>query len=140
MKASDMCDMTSEHKALSKYRLEKAKEDICTSERNYDAGDYRAANNRAYYAIFHSLRAVLALDEYDSKKHSGIISEFRKRYIKSGIFDAEISKMIDKAFEIRNVSDYDDMFIASKNETERQIQNAKYVTEKIETYLSSMEG
>ena len=39
---------------------------------------YRSAANRAYYAIFHAMRAVLALDGVDMKHHSGIISEFRK--------------------------------------------------------------
>ena len=37
---------------------------------------YRSANNRAYYSIFHAIRSVLALDGFDSKKHSGVISEF----------------------------------------------------------------
>ena len=63
---------------LSKYRLDRAREDLATATRNYNAGDYRAANNRAYYAIFHALRSVLALDCFGSKKHSGIISEFRR--------------------------------------------------------------
>ncbi len=133
-----MRHISTEHKTLSQYRLERAKEDIATAQRNFESGDYRAANNRAYYAIFHSLRSVLALDEFDSKKHSGIISEFRKRYIKEGIFDVEISKMIEKAFEIRNESDYDDMFIAVKSDTEKQIQNAKYVIEKINDYLTEL--
>jgi uncharacterized protein (UPF0332 family) len=32
------------------------------------------------------MRAVQALDGFDSKKHSGVISAFRKDYIKTGIF------------------------------------------------------
>ena len=87
----------------------------------YDAGNYRVANNRAYYAIFHAMRAVLVFDNFDSSKHSGVIAEFRRRYIKEGIFPSEISKMIGSAFTIRNASDYDDMFIASKHDTEEQI-------------------
>ncbi len=35
--------------------------------------------------------------------------------------------MIGSAFTIRNASDYDDMFIASKSDTEEQIHNAEYV-------------
>jgi len=120
---------------LSRYRLARAKEDIATAERNYAAGDFRAANNRAYYAIFHALRSVLALDSFDSKKHSGIISEFRRRYIKEGVFPVEVSRVIEKAFEIRNNSDYDDMFIANKDETLNQIENAKYVISQVESYM-----
>lgn len=58
---------------LSYYRLERAGEDLQTAKNNYEDGNYRAANNRAYYSIFHSLRSVMALDQYDSKKHSDTI-------------------------------------------------------------------
>ena len=71
-----MHEVSDEQKALSQYRLEKAKEDLNTAERNYKESDYRAANNRAYYAIFHSLRAVLALDSYDSKNIVGLLENF----------------------------------------------------------------
>ena len=81
------------------------------------------------------MRAVLALDEYDSKKHSGIISEFRKRYIKTGIFNSEISDIIGDAFESRNFSDYDDMFIANKSQTEEQVKNARIVIDVVREYF-----
>ena len=35
--------------------------------------------------------------------------------------------MIGSAFTIRNASDYDDMFIASKSDTQAQIENAEAV-------------
>ena len=63
------------------------------------------------------MRAVLAFDGYDSKKHSGIIAVFRKDYIKTAVFDISLSDIIGTASEIRNASDYDDMFIADKAET-----------------------
>ena len=40
---------------LAKYRLNIAGEDLNTAKRNMNEGDYRAANNRAYYAIFHGI-------------------------------------------------------------------------------------
>ena len=81
------------------------------------------------------MRAVLALDSYDSKKHSGIISEFRLRYIKTKIFESSISDMIGDTFEIRNMSDYEDMYIVSKSATLIQIQNAEKVVNAVEKYL-----
>ncbi len=96
------------------YRLERAVEDLETAKSNFEDGHYRAANNRAYYSIFHSIRAALALENFDSPKHGGVIGEFRRRYIKEGLIPIEVSKMIGSAFTIRNASDYDDMFIASK--------------------------
>lgn len=73
----------------------------------------------------------------DSSKHSGVISEFRRLFIKEGLLPVELSQMIGAAFTIRNASDYDDMFIASKSETKEQIENAKYVYEQIEKYINT---
>lgn len=125
----------------AKYRIDRSKEDLEAAIAMFEASHYRVANNRSYYSIFHAMRAVLAFDGFDSKKHSGIISEFRKSYIKSGIFSEELSSIIGLASEIRNASDYDDMFIASKDETEKQIKDAeifynvikKYIDEKIDS-------
>ena len=55
---------------LSRYRLDKASEMLATARRDMNAEDYASANNRAYYCIFHAMRAVLALDGEDYQKHS----------------------------------------------------------------------
>lgn len=52
-------------KELALYRLEKAKEDLKASKLSFENGLYKASINRSYYAIFHSIRAVNALDEFD---------------------------------------------------------------------------
>ena len=132
-----MPEFSSLQKDYAKYRMERAREDLDAAHLLFDAGNYRIANNRAYYAIFHAMRDVLVFDNFDSSKHSGVIAEFRRRYIKEGIFPTEISKMIGSAFTIRNASDYDDMFITSKNDTKEQIDNAEYVDKAIEEYISN---
>lgn len=119
----------------AKYRIERSKEDLDAAHLLFNNGNYRIANNRAYYAIFHALRAVLSFDNFDSSKHSGVIAEFRRRYIKEEIFPVEVSKMIGSAFTIRNASDYDDMFIASKLDTEEQLANADYIYGLVKKYV-----
>lgn len=131
-----MPEYSSLQKDYAKYRIERAREDLDAARLLYDAGNYRIENNRAYYAIFHAMRAVLVFDNFDSSKHSGVIAEFRRRYIKEGIFPTEISKMIGSAFTIRNASDYDDMFIASKHDTEEQIKNAEHVYHVLAEYIN----
>ena len=44
------------------YRIETAKEDLDAAKLLLAAKVYKSANNRAYYAIFHSVSAVHALD------------------------------------------------------------------------------
>lgn len=133
-----MPEITQQQKDFALYRLERAEEDLQSAEELFIDGHYRGANNRAYYSIFHSMRAALALKSVDSSKHSGVIAEFRRLYIKEGLIPVEVSRMVGSAFTIRNASDYDDMFIASKAETEEQIENAKYVFEQISQYVRSI--
>lgn len=45
---------------IARYRLQTAKEDLDTAKLTYESEQLRAANNRAYYSIFHSICAVLA--------------------------------------------------------------------------------
>ena len=96
---------------------------------------YKGANNRAYYAIFHSMRAILALDGFDSKKHSGVIAKFNENYVKSQIFEIDYGKIVKNASVIRNNSDYDDFFIATKEQAENQIKDAKKFILATEKYL-----
>ena len=82
------------------------------------------------------MRAVLALDSIDKKKHSGIISEFRRLYIKTGIFDTGMSDIISNLFDIRTSSDYDDFFIISKEDVESQVAGAEEFIKNVKTYLA----
>jgi len=102
MSDTHMCD-------YSLLRLEKSLDDLEASQICYDAGKYNAAVNRAYYSVYHAIRAVLALDNIERSKHSGNISYFREYYIAPGIFDRSYSETIKKAEVLRNSADYNDM-------------------------------
>lgn len=134
--------MTDEHtsltpeKDLATVRLDHARENLDSAVLVCKAGDYRTAANRSYYAIFHAIRALAALDHMEMRKHSGYISEFRKRYTKTGILDKRLSDILTDAFEVRNESDYDDFFVIAKEDVERQIEDAKWFLGQIESYLS----
>ena len=130
--------MTDENrKNMSAYRIEQAKECLITAEATVDIS-LKTAANRSYYCIFHSMRAVLAIDGFDSKKHSGVISYFRLNYIKSGKFDESFSDIIGNAFSIRNNSDYVDFFILQKGDVTTQIANAKRLLGAVEDYINSL--
>ena len=54
--------------------------------------------------------------------------------MKTSVFPREMGRKIGQAEEIRHVSDYDDFYIASKEETERQIAVAGEFIELVEKY------
>ena len=45
-------------KSLSSHRIEQAKEELDDAKFLYNANRFKGANNRAYYAIFHSMKAI----------------------------------------------------------------------------------
>lgn len=121
---------------LSKYRINKAEENIEASKILLQSEYYAESLNRSYYAIFHGLRGLLVYDEFDSKKHSGIISYFNQHYVKVGKFEKEYSMILNEAFMIRNKSDYDDFFIASKEDAKDQIEKAEVFIKAIKDYIA----
>lgn len=120
---------------VARHRLMVAREDLDTANLTFEAGKLRAANNRAYYSIFHTISAVLANEGTAFKRHKDTLSYFNKNYIHTEIFPRELGRKIVKAEEIRHASDYDTFYIASKEITAQQIQTAEQILCLAEKYL-----
>ena len=82
----------------------------------------------------HAINAIHALNGKAYKRHKDAIANFNKDYIKTEIFSREIGRKIGEAEEIRHASDYDDFYIASREETERQIDVACEFIQMVEEY------
>jgi uncharacterized protein (UPF0332 family) len=121
-------------KDLVIYRLESAKEDLKAAKTLYDAASYKASNNRAYYAIYHAINAVHALNGKGYKRHKDAIANFNKEYVKTEIFPKAIGRKIAGAEEIRHASDYDDFYIATEKEAAQQIATAEEFIKMVEKY------
>ncbi|MCD8198479.1 MAG: HEPN domain-containing protein [Lachnospiraceae bacterium] len=127
-------------KDLSAYRFSTAKENLQAAKDLFQEGHFKSSVNRSYYAIFQALRAITALDQFDSRKHSGIISYFNHNYVKEGMFDKSISKMIDTSYRLREKADYQDFFIVSSEMAREQIEKAEKVMATLEPYLTEKWG
>ena len=125
---------------LCKYRLEVAHKDVESAKVLLGIDDYRGANNRAYYAIFHAINAIHALDGMSYKKHKDAIANFNKNYIKTEIFSRDWGRKINEAEQIRHASDYDDFYIASKQESVSQVELAEELLIEIEKYYEEVIG
>lgn len=55
-------------KNLSQYRFTCAQENLESAKVLMQVGQFKSSVNRSYYAIFHGLRSVTALDQFDSSK------------------------------------------------------------------------
>lgn len=123
---------------LSKYRYNLAVETLETAKLNFDNMKFRDSINRSYYAVFYAIRAVIALDSVDFKGHKQVVNYFNKEYIATERFPKELGKRIGRLKTKREASDYDDFFIASKEETQEQIETAEYALPLIKAYLENL--
>ena len=124
-------------KELAKHRLEQAKEDLTACKMLYEGKLYKSANNRAYYAIFHSIKAVLALEPVDFKRHKGVTAYFNKNYVNTEIFPRKLGHKIAEATAVREDSDYDDEFVVKPEETEQQMETAEELLKLVEEYIDN---
>ncbi len=125
-------------KELSKHRLEQAKEGLIACKALYDLKLYKSANNRAYYSIFHCMKAVLALEPIDFKRHKDVQGYFNKNYIHTEIFPRKMGSRIANASSIREDSDYDDEFVAEPEKTKQQIETAEELLKLVEEYINKI--
>jgi uncharacterized protein (UPF0332 family) len=120
---------------LALHRLETAREDLKSAKILFEAEQYKSANNRAYYSIYHAVNAVHAMNGKAYKRHKDAIGNFNKDFVKTEIFPRDIGRKIGEAEEIRHASDYDDFYIASKEESYMQISTAEEFIGMVERYI-----
>lgn len=124
--------------SLAEVRMERARELLAESKELLERGFYKSANNRAFYAIEKGVKALLALEQTDVLTHNGALKQFNYLYIfqGDGTFTHKEYQMIAGAEQIRNASDYDDFYLASKEETKQQVANADYLVTKMDEFLN----
>lgn len=127
--------------ALAKVRVERAKELLDEAEGLLEKGAYKSANNRSFYAMEKAIKALLATEQVEVSTHNGGLKQFNYLFIYkgNGIFTSEDYNKIAHCEQIRSASDYDDFYVASKEETRQQVENAKYLVMKIDKYIAVIE-
>ena len=121
---------------LAKFRLEQAKESIDEAGHLFSGNKSpRSVINRAYYAMYYTVLALIIFEEFISSKHTGVLSFFNKQFIKEGVFSTEMGRWINKAFDLRQTGDYREYVQLTKEQVEPYIGFAKSFVQKVEEYL-----
>jgi uncharacterized protein (UPF0332 family) len=100
-------------------RIRKAKGRLKASKVLLEKELYEDSISRSYYAIFYSVKAILATRDIATKTHSGAKTMFGKEFLKTGIVPKELGKILDDAKRSREVSDYEDYHEATGTEARK---------------------
>ena len=123
---------------LAKYRLDKAREILTEAKDSLEQSHFGLAVNRSYYAMFTSARALLALKEVDSSKHSGVISLFNQHILKPELIPTEFGKFLREAKNMREDADYGDFVKITREDAETQLDRARDFVAEAERALPRM--
>ena len=122
---------------LLRYRMDQAYETLREAEILLAESALRGAINRAYYAMFYALLALLATKQLGTSKHSGALSLFDREFVKTGLFPRELSRSLRLAFNLRQTHDYKEMTEVDQPTAESTLTDAKTFVDAIEAYLRS---
>jgi uncharacterized protein (UPF0332 family) len=131
--------MTDKQRDLSQYRFSQAEETIQSAHLCENMKYYKDAINRAYYAAFYAVKAVLAISDVDFKRHKDVVAYFNQNYVATEIFEKDCGRKLARLQKKREASDYDDFYLASADEAKEQIVSAEYIIREVKKYLTQKE-
>jgi uncharacterized protein (UPF0332 family) len=124
---------------LYQYRLEQARTTLAEAERMLsEAFSSRSIINRAYYAMFYMVLALLLKTGTvaSSSKHTGILSIFDREFILSGKVNRENSRLLHRMFDRRLELDYKDYAEPSMSDAHEGVANARAFVEALTAFVS----
>jgi len=98
--------------------------------------DFESSVSRTYYAMFYCAEAALLTKNLSFSSHKGVISAFGEHFVKTDIFPKEMGKELNRAFEKRQIGDYEYTFVISANEAEQMLQSGREFVNTISDWFS----
>jgi uncharacterized protein (UPF0332 family) len=125
---------------LLRYRMRQAHETLREAEILFNESALRGTINRAYYAMFYALLALLATKQLGTSKHSGALALFDREFVKTGLFPRELSRSLRLAFDRRQTHDYGEISEVDRQIAEETLADARAFVAAIESHLSASHG
>lgn len=125
--------------ALIRYRLAQAKEALDAAALNLANGLHHSAVNRAYYAMFYAVLALLAARQAETSRHSGAIAQFDQLYVKPTLLPKEFSRWLHDAFLHRQAADYGVELSVSRDEIDALLVHARDFLAGVSEYLDRVQ-
>jgi hypothetical protein len=125
-------------KKLALNRLLQAEESLDEAKYLFDGRKSpRSVINRAYYAMFYSILALLIFEQYVSSKHSGVLSYFNSRFVKTGLIEKVLGRAVNKAFDLRQRGDYREEVDLRREMVEPFLDQARKFIDAVKNHLTN---
>jgi uncharacterized protein len=126
----------SKQRDLALYRIQQAEESLDEAVLLFESSkSSRSVINRAYYAMFYSILALLIFEPYSSSKHSGVLSYFNRRFVKEGLIAEDLGRAVNKAFDLRLRGDYKEQVVLTSEQVEPYLGYARDFMDAVRNHL-----
>ena len=115
--------------------IAKAEKFIRTAENALNTGDYDSCVSRCYYTMFFMSEAALLTKSLSASSHKGVISLFGEHFVKTEIFERNLGKALNDAYDKRLVGDYGVGFTVTKEQAQDLLGTAQNFVQKLRDYL-----
>lgn len=103
--------------------IERAKRYLRSAEILLKDGDFESCASRTYYAMFYAAEASLLTKKLSFSSHKAVISNFGEHFVKAGVFPKEMGRELNRAFEKRQIGDYEYTFVISEDEAKQLLRS-----------------
>lgn len=121
----------------TKLLLEKSDKNMEQAQRTADMGYWDLVANRLYYAVLHTVNAMLLIDGIQTGTHKGTSVQFGKYYILTGIFSREDGILYSRLQTMREKADYQNVFTLEENIGRELIKSANELRTRICAYVKN---
>ena len=97
---------------------------------------FTSATTRAYYSMFKIVQVLLLSQNLFTKTHKGLQIKFQEHFIKPQIFDRRYSRILISAYELRQLSDYDNAIEISEEDAHALLKDARELIDTIKKHLA----
>ena len=98
---------------LVRKELSVAKSDLSEAKASYENERYKWSTIQAYYAMFHTARALIYSRGYREKSHYCLAVALRALFVDEGTIDAQLVRDFLNAMNLREAADYEAEFSQS---------------------------
>lgn len=124
-----------DRKVLVIMQQEKADKVLCELDFAVQGQLWSLAANRLYYALFHSVKALLISDRHEVGTHRGTVGLFSLYYVKTGIFTKEEGRLYARLQTLREEGDYNCFIDVAREDIESYIEPTQQLITKIKDYI-----
>lgn len=115
--------------------LKIAREALRAARLLLDSGLIRDATSRAYYAVFHAAKALLASRRIHAESHSGLKALFGLHFVDKGLVERPLGQVLSELMDLREASDYDAWTPLDEGAAARCVAQAEQFLTAIESVL-----